>query len=309
MSTIQSKNLLEHKEIVSIITARFKLMVTNNILGLSSYKLIQFLKNYVNPQGVETQIIIRSRTARRWLCKLGYEYKDVRKDVFVDGHERPDVVGDRKNFLKKMEELKPYMVEFYENGAIRLKTYPPDCVVGDGGNRRHVIVITHDECTFSANDGVRRAWTRKGDTFLRPKGQGQGIMTSDFLLPYGRLNFNSLTQEKREEIVCTTGLLETEAVEIFEYGKNNDGYWDGAKLHQQVVHKALPIAEAFYPGYFLLFLFDNATSHSVYAKDALQVQNMNKGSGRKQPILRDGWFDNGAGRITQSMNSFNDKNQ
>ena len=61
--------------------------------------------------------MIRSRTARNWLRKLGYEYKDVRKDVFVDGHERSDVVEDRKNFLQKMEELKPYIVEFEENGA------------------------------------------------------------------------------------------------------------------------------------------------------------------------------------------------
>lgn len=70
---------------------------------------------------------------------------------------------------------------------------------------------------------------------------------------------------------------------IFDYGKNNDGYWDGAKLHQQVVNKALPIAEALYPGYSLLFLFNNATSHSVYAKDALQVKDMNKGVGSQQP--------------------------
>ena len=63
MSTMQSKNLLEHKEIVSIITARLKFMVTNNLIGLSFYKLVQFLKNYVNPQGEETLIIIRSRTA------------------------------------------------------------------------------------------------------------------------------------------------------------------------------------------------------------------------------------------------------
>lgn len=49
-------------------------------------------------------------------------------------------------------------------------------------------------------------------------------MTSDFLFPYGRLDFNSFTQEKKEKIARTTGLLETEAVKIFEYGKNNNGY-------------------------------------------------------------------------------------
>ena len=182
----------------------------------------------MSPEGVEIPIVIRSRTARNWLRKLGYEYKDVRKDVFVDGHERSDVVEDRKNFLQKMEELKPYIVEFEENGTMKPKIYPSDCAVG-GNDRRPIIVITHDECTFSANDGIRRAWTRKGDTFLRPKGRGQGIMASEFLLPYGRLNLASLTFEEREAI-HETGLLEEEAVENFEYGKNNDEYWDGAKL-------------------------------------------------------------------------------
>lgn len=57
---MQSKNLLEYKEIISIIIARFKLMITNNILGLSFYKLVQFLKNYINPQEVETSITIYS---------------------------------------------------------------------------------------------------------------------------------------------------------------------------------------------------------------------------------------------------------
>ena len=143
--------------------------------------MVQFLKSYINPQGIETPITIRSRTARTWLRKLGYVYKDVRKDVFVDGHERSDVVEDRTHFLKKMEELKLYMVEFNEDGTMKPKVYPSDCAV-EGENRRPIIVITHDECTFSANDGVPKAWTREGDTFLRPKGRGQGIMNFFFLL-------------------------------------------------------------------------------------------------------------------------------
>lgn len=56
-------------------------------------------------------------------------------------------------------------------------------------------------------------------------------MTSDFLLFYRQLNLNSLTPDKREEIVQTR-LFKTEAVKIFKYGKNKDEYWDGAKLHQ-----------------------------------------------------------------------------
>lgn len=52
----------------------------------------------------------------------------------------------------------------------------------------------------------------------------------------------------------------------------------------------LPIAKALYPGYSLLFLFDNATSHSVYAKDALQVKNINKSCKGQQPVLCNRWF-------------------
>lgn len=45
---------------------------------MSSYKLVQFLKNYINPQRMEIPIIIWSQTVQTWLRKLGYVYKDVR---------------------------------------------------------------------------------------------------------------------------------------------------------------------------------------------------------------------------------------
>lgn len=98
------------------------------------------------------------------------------------------------------------------------------------------------------------------------------------------------------------GLLKTKAIKVFEYGKNNNRYWDWAKPHKQVVNKALSIAEALYPEYSLLFLFDNATSHSVYAKDALQIQEMNKGIGGKQDQLCNGWFEKDGAIVHQLMN-------
>lgn len=295
------------------ILLRNKVTVSNNLIGvyyqqcnilhqigLNLYKLVQHLKEYINPEGMEAPVVICSRTAQVWLNRLGFEYKDVKKDVFIDRHERSDVVKDCTRFLKMMEELKPFMVEFEANGNIKPKVYPPSCIVG-GDECRPIIVITHDECTFSANDGKRRAWAQPENSFLRPKGRGQGIMVSEFLLPFGCLNLSSLSQQKRDEIVLKTGLALTEAVEIFKYGKNHEGYWDGAKLHKQVVTKALPIAEALYPGYSLLFLFDNATSHSVYAKDALRTQDMNKGSGGKQPHLCDRWYNLEGVRHVQPM--------
>lgn len=57
-------------------------------------------------------------------------------------------------------------------------------------------------------------------------------------------------------------------MENFEYRKNHDRYLDRDKLYQQIVNKALLIAEVLYPGYSLLFFCDNFTSYLVYAKKA-----------------------------------------
>ena len=40
----------------------------------------------------------------------------------------------------------------------------------------------------------------KHGTFLRPKGKGKGIMVSDFLLPWSRLNLYSLPKTRQDEL-------------------------------------------------------------------------------------------------------------
>lgn len=60
--------------------------------------MVQFLKNYINPQGIKIPIAIHLYTAQTWLCKLGYIYKDIHKDVIVDGHEPLNIVENCANF-------------------------------------------------------------------------------------------------------------------------------------------------------------------------------------------------------------------
>lgn len=55
---------------------------------------------------------ISFRTARRWLRKLGYLRHTSKKGVYVDGHERPDVVESRKLFLQTMEEYQRYVQHY-----------------------------------------------------------------------------------------------------------------------------------------------------------------------------------------------------
>lgn len=54
---------------------------------------------------------------------------------------------------------------------MKVKNYPSNCQVGDD-KRQPIIIITHNECTFSSNDGICKAWTRINDIFLRCKGYG-----------------------------------------------------------------------------------------------------------------------------------------
>lgn len=290
--------------------------------GLTSYKLANFVSGHIeksrpdlaaksgNIQEIELAIrrggnepgLIRgkaaicSRTARRWLHRLGFSWKEIKKGIFIDGHERPDVVEYRKEFLEEMQRLSAYFVEFAPDGQMMEKIYPGDCQVG--GPNAPIIPITHDESIFSANDGRREAWVAENDTYLRPKGKGKGIMVSEFLLPWSRLNLFSLPKSRQQEL--ENAGLPLEATVFFEYGKD-DGHWDGKLLLRQAVDKALPIAEALYPGYRFLFFFDNATSHSVYADDALRTAKMNKGDGGQQPFLRNGWFRDGEATFCQEM--------
>lgn len=127
------------------------------MIGLSSYTLIKFFKNDVEAQRVKTPILLCSRTAQKLLCKLEYEYKNLHNDIFIDKHEGSDVIEYCKVFIWKMEELKPYLVEFEKNDAIKPKVYLLDCTIR-GNNRSPIILINYDECESSANDRIQRAW-------------------------------------------------------------------------------------------------------------------------------------------------------
>lgn len=58
-------------------------------------------------------------------------YKNICKDIFIDRYEQSDIIVDQDNFLRKIEELKSYMVEFFENGAMKPKVYFFNCIIRD----------------------------------------------------------------------------------------------------------------------------------------------------------------------------------
>jgi len=49
------------------------------------------------------QATISEPTAQRWLkFRLGYECKEAKKGIYIDGHEHPDVVKEREAFIDQI---------------------------------------------------------------------------------------------------------------------------------------------------------------------------------------------------------------
>lgn len=104
--------------------------------------------------------------------------------MYIDGHEREDVVEYRKAFLKRMEQYSQRMATFsVVDGEVVLDM--PTLKE----NEKLLILVTHDESTFYENDRKRRRWIAKDEKPVpQPKGEGSSIMVSDFISPnFGRL--------------------------------------------------------------------------------------------------------------------------
>lgn len=105
----------------------------------------------------------------------GMEYLRYSKGLYIDGHERPDVVDYRDAFLQRVSEHERYF--FLYDGEDMTNVTPPLL----SSHQRPRVLVTHDESCFSSHEGKATIWMDINDRPLRPKGQGQSIMVSEFL--------------------------------------------------------------------------------------------------------------------------------
>ncbi|EIM84034.1 uncharacterized protein STEHIDRAFT_27887, partial [Stereum hirsutum FP-91666 SS1] len=119
---------------------------------------------------------ITVNTACKWLAKMGWRYGRKRNGMYVDGHEREDVVKYRKEFVQRWKEkYEPRMHVWDEDG----NEIAPRDRLADGFVR--LILVTHDESMFYAHDERKLMWYRV-DQKATPerKGPGTSLMVSDF---------------------------------------------------------------------------------------------------------------------------------
>ena len=130
---------------------------------------------------------ISERTAHRWLGTLGWRYGRQKNGMYIDGHEREDVVQYRTAFVQRFKQYERRFHLWDDNGE---ELPPPRGFhVPEAAGRFRLVLVTHDESTFFQNDQRKVGWDREGSSKApKPKGDGQSIMVSDFLtMDWGRL--------------------------------------------------------------------------------------------------------------------------
>jgi len=223
---------------------------------------------------------------------MGYKYKDVRKGVYRDGHQREDVIQYRQMvFLPILRVLGNRIVHWEMVVTPNGETLQPMYLANLPAGVRPIVLIGYDETTFNPHDGRNEVRIKEDYTLLKQKSRGRGIMVSDFLVPGGRLQvpsgtiIPSLLQYEASDN-CLHHLETQFTTCSIQYGGEN--WWDGDKRVEQVLKIGIPIFETAFPGCEALFLFDNATSHSAYASNALRASAMNLCPGGEQVALRSG---------------------
>ena len=73
--------------------------------------------------------------------------------MFIDRHKQSDIIKDYKNFSKKFEKLKLYMIEFEKDDVIKEKIYLFDYIV-KGEKQWPIIIIIYNKYLFFANNSI-----------------------------------------------------------------------------------------------------------------------------------------------------------
>ena len=192
-------------------------IITEYLWSVGCNVTVSVFKAYIEQEvfpsvRIERKKMISDNTARAWLKHFGWEFRVERKDVYYDGHEKPNVIEYRQDFLNKILELEKWMPKLLDDNIMILEEPVLDV------NEKCHILITYDESIFYANDRKKTYWGPVGHQPLRKKEAGLSLHVSDFLTEVdGHLKFE-----------------EEEACVMMKSGINCDEWWKTDDLIKQV---------------------------------------------------------------------------
>ena len=121
---------------------------------------------------------ISIQTACRWLKKLNWHY-GCKKNMYIDGHEREDVVEYRNQFIKRWIEYEKRMAMYDNDGNVDLI---PSGFPVPQGYWFWLILVTHVKSMFYANNRKKTKWSHASEKATpQKKGKGPSLMILDML--------------------------------------------------------------------------------------------------------------------------------
>ena len=238
--------------------------ITNAGAHIPAQAIIDFMEK---PEVVERYQIVKPvslDTACRWMSKLNFKWGKLPAGMYIDGHERSDVVHYRQNiYLPALAQYEQRMRAWDKKNLTHV--IDPSSL----SPIRHTVLWFHDQCIFYQNDRRKNRWVHATEKPVPlPKGEGLSLMVSDFVsADYGWL-------------VSPDG--EGSARVLFRPGVNRDGYFTNEDILRQVDH-AMDILQQHYPNDDHVFIFDNATIHTKRPPGSLSARSMPKGTSKPDP--------------------------
>jgi hypothetical protein len=170
-----------------------------------------------------------------------------------------------------------------------------------------LICFGQDECIFKQFSFTPKAWTAPdGQKAMIPKDEGLGVMISAFVsreMGFGydiseedlvkvnerRQGKHYSDEEAAKKIKGNSSmkmpLTGSPFVVEFEYGANNQGYWDYDHMIIQF-EDCIDVVKTLHPEFDFVFLFDHSCGHDRQRPDGLSVPKANKTFGGTQPKMR-----------------------
>ncbi|CAG8545578.1 11312_t:CDS:2, partial [Scutellospora calospora] len=225
--------------------------LNSNKFQLNISQICNYIIDEIFPSvRIKTKKTISKRIVQRWLGKLGWKYQHYQKGLYIDGHERADVIEHRYIFLEHIKQFELLMPSWLDNLTQQINPVLPK-------NEKLHILVTHDKTRPSSKQP------------LCPKSLGGSLMVSEFLCDtISRLQLNNIHKELNSQLLSKEQ-IPNEACCIIHPNAHRDSYWTREDVANQLKNKAIPIFKAMHPNCIAVFAFDNNNNHEAFAKDAL----------------------------------------
>jgi hypothetical protein len=212
-----------------------------------------------------SKVLVSRSTVLRTLHRWGWKYFSRGACILDSGHERPDVVQSRDEYISTLMKMQNRIIKVYtkENwmllhnaGALHHFTDLEQAALGVRltGDERPLLVIFHDESAFHGNRVDKRSWGKPGESFKSDecpeKGLGPGVMVSAFMSGFG-----------------------VHSTRITRSGKHF-GHWTIPRMLDHTTSAFYSVMTEF-PVVQPVFIFDNSSCHRAVAEDALRADRMN----------------------------------